>query len=238
MMRRRYLALDTVLTLIIAVGGIATGIGAIWTAMLARRQLSEQRRFLEEQNEIARSQTRLTERSLTEQGQSLQAQNERARLDLGVNLLFRYADRFENELFLRRRRAAARHLLDNAFVGEEMVGVERLNRAALDVCGLIEDLAYLQRIGALEAETVWNTFGWAVRAYWPLCKPAIEKDREEWGLPAMYEEFEGLSLVVAELERERGNEPPTEGWLRQAMKDEAIAGEDEAVIDKERPKPE
>jgi hypothetical protein len=36
MMRRRYLALDTVLTLIIAVGGIATGIGAIWTAMLAR----------------------------------------------------------------------------------------------------------------------------------------------------------------------------------------------------------
>ena len=33
--------MDTLLTLIIALGGIATGIGAIWTAMLARRQLIE-----------------------------------------------------------------------------------------------------------------------------------------------------------------------------------------------------
>ena len=46
--------MDTLLTLIIALGGIATGIGAIWTAMLARRQLIEQRRFLGEQNERAR----------------------------------------------------------------------------------------------------------------------------------------------------------------------------------------
>jgi hypothetical protein len=45
---------DTFLTLVIAVGGIATGIGAIWTAVLARRQLLEQRRFLEEQNDRAR----------------------------------------------------------------------------------------------------------------------------------------------------------------------------------------
>jgi hypothetical protein len=47
----------------------------------------------------------------------------------------------------------------------------------------------------------------------------------------MYEEFERLYRVVAELERERGIEPPTQGLLRQAMEDEAIAGEDEAVID-------
>jgi hypothetical protein len=31
--------MDTFLTLVIAIGGIATGIGAIWTAMLGRRQL-------------------------------------------------------------------------------------------------------------------------------------------------------------------------------------------------------
>jgi hypothetical protein len=46
--------MDTLLTLVIALGGIATGIGAIWTAMLGRRQLNEQRRFLGEQNDRAR----------------------------------------------------------------------------------------------------------------------------------------------------------------------------------------
>ena len=168
--------MDTFLTLVIALGGIATGIGAIWTAMLTRSHLGEQ--------------------------------NERARLNMAVDLLFRYADRFENELFLRRRRAAARYLLDNAFVGDEMVGVERLNRAALNVCGFFEDLAYLQRLGALEAETVWNSLGWAIRTYWPLCKPAIERERVEWRVPTMYEEFERLSRVVADLERELGIEPP------------------------------
>ena len=40
--------MDTLLTLVMALGGIATGIGAIWTAMLGRHQLSEQRRFLGE----------------------------------------------------------------------------------------------------------------------------------------------------------------------------------------------
>jgi hypothetical protein len=34
---RRPLAMDTFLTLVIALGGIATGIGAIWAAILARR---------------------------------------------------------------------------------------------------------------------------------------------------------------------------------------------------------
>ena len=38
---RPFANLDTLLTLVIAVGGIATGIGAIWTAVLARRQLIE-----------------------------------------------------------------------------------------------------------------------------------------------------------------------------------------------------
>jgi hypothetical protein len=101
--------MDTFLTLVIALGGIATGIGAIWTAMLARRQLNEQRQFLKEQND-------------------------RARLNLTVDLLLRYVDRFESPLFLSRRRAAARYLIDNAFAGDELVEVERLNRARWDVC--------------------------------------------------------------------------------------------------------
>ena len=55
--------MDTFLTLVVALRGIATGIGAIWAALLTRHQaqlteqsLAEQRQFLKEQNEIARSQ--------------------------------------------------------------------------------------------------------------------------------------------------------------------------------------
>lgn len=225
--------MNTLLTLVIALGGIATGIGAIWTAMLARCQLNEQRLFLKEQIEIARHQVQATEHNLREQ-------DERARLNLAVDLLFRHVDRFESQLFLSRRRAAARYLLDNAFPKDDCdnnnkVGVERLNGAALRVCGFFEDLAHLQRIEALPTETVWNSFGSLVRTYWSLCKSAIEKDREEWGVPAMNEEFEHLSRVFGELEGERGIEPPTKEQLRQVMEDEVVAGEDEAILGEEPP---
>jgi hypothetical protein len=103
------------------------------------------------------------------------------------------------------------------------------------VCAFFEDLAHLQTIEALPAETVWNSFGSVARTYWPLCKPAIEKLREEWKVPALYEEFENLSGVLADLERERGIEPPTKEQLRQVIDDEAIAGGDEAVIGEKPP---
>jgi hypothetical protein len=40
--------MDTFLTLVIAFGGIATDIGAIWTAMLAKRQAQVTERSLAE----------------------------------------------------------------------------------------------------------------------------------------------------------------------------------------------
>ena len=126
--------MDTLLTLVIAIGGIATGVGAIWAAMLARRQ------------------ARVTERSLTEQ-------NERARLNLEFDLLIRMEDRFESPHFRSRRRAAARYLLDNAFVEDEKVEMEPFTRAAADVGGIFEGLGYLQGLGVLRAESVWNRFG-------------------------------------------------------------------------------
>ena len=58
----RHVPMETLLTLVIAVGGIATAIGAIWEAVIARRQ------------------ARATEQSLIEQGQFLREQNERAHL--------------------------------------------------------------------------------------------------------------------------------------------------------------
>jgi len=207
--------METFLTLVIAVGGIATGIGAIWAALAARRQaqvserqaqlteqsLTEQRQSFQEQTEIARRQAQLTEQSLAEQ-------NERSRLNLEVDLLTRLADRFESPHFLSRRRKAAKYLVDNAFADDHVVEVRVLNNAAWDVCDFYEGLWNLQRLGVLRAESVWFRFSVIALSYWPLCKPAIEKRREEWGIPALYEEFEELSRLMAELDREQGIEPP------------------------------
>lgn len=209
--------MDTFLTLIIALGGISTGIGAIWAAMLARRQ------------------AQLTEQSLAQTERSLAEQNERARLNLSVDLLFRYSDRFESQLFLSRRRTAAKYLLDNVFMGEDMVEVEHLNRAAWDVCHFFDELGQLQRLEAIPVEAVWNTLGSVIRTYWPLCKPAIENLRKEWKAQAPYEGFEHLISVVAELEREKGIEPPTREFLREVMKREAVQGEEEAILGEEPP---
>jgi hypothetical protein len=59
--------MDTLLTLIIALGGIAAGICAIWAASAARRQ-----------GQVTERQARLTEQSRAEHVQSLREQNERA----------------------------------------------------------------------------------------------------------------------------------------------------------------
>jgi hypothetical protein len=210
--------MDTLFTLAIAVGGIATGIGAIWAALVARRQaqltersLSEQRQFLKEQNEIARSQAHLTEQSLSQTERSLTEQNERLRLNLALDLLTRMQDRFESPHFSNKRRAAAKCLLDNAFADAVIVEVERLNRAVWDVLDFLKELGYLQRIETLRAESVRNNFGWYTKACWLLCKPTLEKLRDEWQNPALYEEFEYLSHPMADIDCERGIEPPTQG---------------------------
>ena len=127
--------MESLLTLTIAVNGIATGIGAIWAAVVARRQ------------------AQVTERSLAQTERSLAEQNERSRLNLEVDLLTKLRDRFEGPHFLSRRRAAAKYLIENVLV-DDMVEVERLNRAVFDVCNFFEELGELQRLGALQVESV------------------------------------------------------------------------------------
>ena len=73
--------MEPLLTLVIALGGIATGIGAIWTAVVTRQLARE------------------TERSLAEQSQSLREQNERARINLEVDLMYRLEERFNSPRF-------------------------------------------------------------------------------------------------------------------------------------------
>jgi len=172
---------------------------------------------------VARRQARLTERSLTEQ-------NERVRLNLELDLLTRLGERFESPHFLKRRRAAVKYLLDNAFVEDDSLEVPPLNRAAIDVCSFYDELGELQRLGVLRAELVWNRFGVLGQAYWPLCKPAIEKMREEDKEPTYFEDFEYLMRLIVDMNRERRVPAPTQERLRQTMEDEAVVGEEPPAL--------
>jgi hypothetical protein len=194
--------LETLLTSVIAGAGIPTAIAAIWAARVARRQ------------------AKLTERSLTEQ-------HERLRLNLEVDLLHRMLDRYNSQYFLGKRSAVARHFLDNAFVDDDIVEVDCLNEAALAVCTFFGTLAYYQSIGALPAKAEGTAFGEDVRGYWSLCKPGIEKLREELQDPTLYEGFEQLSRLMADMNRERGIPPYLKPeLLRRFMEAEAGIGEE------------
>ncbi len=194
--------MDTLLTLVIAVGGIATGIGAIWTAMLARRQLVEQRQFLSEQND-------------------------RARLTLEFDLLIRLEERFESPGFLARRRSAARHVVDALFAESGAVEAGVFDRVSYDVANFFENVGYLQRRGVLQAESVWHTFGMAARVYCAAYGPTVRRMREEQDDPTLYEDFERLDRLVSDLGGERGMPPPTREQLLRIMEDEAVIGQEE-----------
>jgi hypothetical protein len=128
---------------------------------------------------------------------------------------------------LGRRREAAKYLLDNAFSGEEMVGTRSLPHAAFIVCVAYEELGEMVRVGVLSAEPVWNRFGAGARAWWILCKPAIEKMRHEWEDLTLYEEFERLYGVIEEMDRERGiSSPMPRAYIRQYLESEATLGEE------------
>jgi hypothetical protein len=45
------------------------------------------------------------------------------------------------------------------------VEVRNFNRAAYDVANFFETAGYLHRLGALQAESVWHTFGAMAQAY-------------------------------------------------------------------------
>jgi hypothetical protein len=217
---------NTLLTLVIAVGGIATGIGAIWTAMVARRQLNEQRQFLKEQNDTAKRQTQLTEQSLAQTERSVAEQNEHSRLTLELDLLTRLEDRFQSPRFSSSRKNAAKHVLDNFFADNDTVEEPRLNRATLEVANFFEGVGYFQSRGALQGESVLHSFGQMAQVYWSVLEPAIQKMREENEDPDIYEDFERLIRLVDDLNSERGFKSPTQEQLRQIMEYEAVMGEE------------
>ena len=68
------------------------------------------------------------------------------------------------------------------------------------------------------------------QAYWTLCRPAIENLREEWELSTIYEEFEYLTRLMADLDPEQGAAPQRPEVLRQVMEWESVVGEEPSTM--------
>ena len=221
--------MESFLTLVIALGGIATGVGAIWAALVARRQAQVSERSLTQ-----------TERNLAEQGQILREQNERARLSLEVDLMYKFQERFDSQRFQNLRKRHLAYLKENVLVDDEILEVHHLDAATEQILDFFEELGYLTRIGVLRLDQVWHVWG-GVRSDWQLCEPAIKKMRDEMGDPRIYEELEHLARQMAELERQRsgGGEPRTKEELREFVEANlrivTALVEEEPVADEENP---
>jgi len=204
--------MDTFLTLVIALGGIATGIGAIWAAMLARRQ------------------GRVTEQSLREQLKSFEEQNERARLALEVDMLLKFFERFQGKglSLSETRRSAAKHIKDNFFEKDnDLLEVDHLNKAGEDVLNFFELMGLLVRAESIDERLVQEMFSFRLVRYWELCKPAVERAREEDRSPDLWVNFEYLANRMIALAKVDGGieaEGFTKTQLRRFVEEEAVAG--------------
>jgi hypothetical protein len=190
------------LELLIALGGIATGIGAIWTAV------------------VTRNLARATERSIDEQSQSLQEQNERARINLEMDLLHALRERFFSPLFRTFRQRSLTYVKENYFTDDGILEVQELDPAAEQTHDLFDETGYLCRAGVLSVERVWS-FVPGLSYAWVLWEPAVKKLREETGDPHWYEHFEYLYHQAVALERQRGGtgERPTKEELREFVEE-------------------
>jgi hypothetical protein len=211
--------MDTFLTLVIALGGITTGIGAIWAAMLARRQGRVTDQSLREQL-----------KSFQEQNKSFQEQNERARLSLEVDMLLKFYERFQGKGLSQSetRRSAAKHIKDNFFRGDnDLLEVDHLNKAGEDVLNFFELMGLLVRAATIDERLVQELFAFRLVRYWELCKPAVERAREEDRSPDLWVNFEDLAIRMIALAKEDGGleaEGFTKTQLRRFVEEEAVAG--------------
>jgi hypothetical protein len=180
------------LTAVIALAGIATGVAAIRQARAAENLAS------------------MTARSLRVTEQSLRAQHERARLDLEMDVLFRLDERFfYGPRFREARREAIEHIkvtyIDKDLLADDddLPKLRDCTSAAQDVLNFFEAMSHLIRREVLHPETVWNKFGWWIEGYWALYEPWIKEKRKEW--PNLYSDFEILKSHMVRLDFELEN---------------------------------
>jgi hypothetical protein len=204
--------LSTILTIVIA-------IGAIWAAFASTRQAQYSRRLAS-----------AAERNVGEQIRSFQEQNERARLSFEVDMLFRLEDRFNSQRLVDSRRRAAKYVKDNFFTPDGgMLEVQHVHPDALQLLVFFEEVGHLKSMGVLRDETVWYRFGRRIRTYWALYQPAVEKIRQEAKDPMVMEDFERLNALMADIDRQHGvgDEETTPQHLRRFIEDElASTGEE------------
>lgn len=212
--------METYITLVIAIGGIATGIGAIWTALVARRQLGEQRRLLEEDAVIARRQAQLMEETLIQQRDSLQSQNERARVNLEVEVMYKLWKQWESRTFQAYRQQSMQYVLDHFFVDGELREVKQMEPGSRLLFDFFDEIGYLTRNGVVSIERVTSTFGIPLRLGWALFEPAINAYREESSAPYRYANSEELYHRILDYDRARGGtgNPPTKAELEHFVK--------------------
>jgi hypothetical protein len=194
---------------------VVTALGAIWAALastsqarassvqarVAQQGLEEQIRSFREQTELAREQN---ERA-REENERARRQEERARLSFEVDMMLKLEDRWDSPTFLDRRTKAANYLKEHLFTDEGgLLEVEHIDENTRELINFFELLGDLVRQGVVRAETVWHRFGMRFRTYWALYRPAIEKMREEYKDPTLFEDFERLDALMADLDRQHG----------------------------------
>jgi hypothetical protein len=194
--------MEPLLTLVIALGGIATGIGAIWTAV------------------VTRNLARLTEESLREQ-------NERARINLEVNVMHKMAERSLSQRYQNYLLRSFTYVKENYVVDDDILEVDHLDPASEQVLNFYEELGYLTRTGVLQPERVWNMFGGTLQLAWVLWEHAVKKVREEWKDPTIYEHTEYLYHQFLDIDRRRGigSQRPTKEELCRFVEDSLLATE-------------
>jgi hypothetical protein len=197
--------MEPILTLVIALGGIATGSGAIWTAVVTRHLARATERSVVQ-----------SEKSLAEQSQHLREQNERGRINLEVDLMYRLVELFNSPRYQNYRKRSLTHVIENYFADDNILEVQHLDPASEAIFSFYEDIGYLTRIGVLRIERVWRQFGGILYA-WPLWEPAVKKVREEFQDPLAFEELEYLYRQMVDYDIQRGGTgaPPTQEELRQ-----------------------
>ena len=136
-------------------------------------------------------------------------------------------DRFESSHFRSRRRAAARYLLDLAFVEDEKVEMEPFTRAAADVGGIFERLGVLAGARGLEGrigveQVRQGNSSVLVAGASPPSRSFVKNGKPR----SCSQSSSDSAALLAELDRERGIAAPGQEILHQYMEYEAVIGEE------------
>jgi hypothetical protein len=123
------------------------------------------------------------------------------RFALGVQLVMKIDERFENEEFIMKRKTAATAL--KKLTKENEPDLEPF----LD---FFETLGFLTRYKALNKEFVWSTFFYWFYGYYRLCKSVIDQQRDKYH--TRYEDLMWLKKVLIDFEKKKKGKLDESEW--------------------------